>query len=73
MECPAYIRDALRKRADFAERVFELDCMIADWLDKNGVDVDFEDVRGGCEIYVNPHESSNRVLQAIAAKSPLIY
>ena len=68
MECPKYIRDALRKRADFAERVFELDCMIADWLDKNGVDVDFEDVRGGCEIYVNPHESSNRVLQAIEEK-----
>ena len=68
MECPAYIRNALRKRADFAERVFELDCMIADWLDKNGVDVDFEDVRGGCEIYVNPHESSNRVLQAIEEK-----
>lgn len=68
MECPAYIKEALRKRAIYADRVSTLDGIISEWVEKNGIEVDFEDIHGGVEIYVNPYDSSNRVLEAIINK-----
>ena len=32
---------------------------------KNGVEVEGEDIHGGCESYVNPYKSSQRILKAI--------
>ena len=68
MECPKYISEALRKRALYANRLLDLDYMISEFIEKNNIDVDPEDIHGGCEIYVNPDESSQRVLEAIIAK-----
>lgn len=65
MECPKYIREALLRRANHASAFLDLDWMIAEWLEKNGVEVESEDIHGGCESYVNPYESSRRILKAI--------
>ena len=68
MKCPDYIRNALNKRATYADKVAILDGIVADWLEKNGIEVEFEDIHGGVEIYVNPYDSSQRILDAIEAK-----
>lgn len=65
MECPAYIKEALRKRAIYADKVATLDGIISEWVEKHGIEVDYEDIHGGVEIYVNPYDSSERVLSAI--------
>ena len=68
MECPKYIQEALRKRAVYTDKVAVLDGIVSEWVEKNGIEVDYEDIHGGCEIYVNPYDSSQRVLDAIMAK-----
>ena len=68
MECPKYIREALLRRANHASAFLDLDWKIAEWLEKNNIEVDFEDIHGGSESYVNPYESSKRILQAIEEK-----
>ena len=68
MECPKYIQEALRKRAVYADKVAVLDGIISEWCEKNGIEVDYEDIHGGCEIYVNPYDSSQRVFDAIEKK-----
>lgn len=68
MECPKYIREALLRRANHASAFLDLDWTIAEWLEKHGIDVNNEDIHGGCESYVNPYESSKRILKAIEEK-----
>ena len=48
MNCPKYIRDALRARALAAERFNEKDLLISEWIDKNNIEVPLEDYHGGC-------------------------
>jgi hypothetical protein len=69
MECPAYIKEALRKRAIYADKVSTLDGIISEWIEKHEIEVDYEDIHGGVEIYVNPYDSSERVLEAIKNKT----
>ena len=68
MKCPKYISQALDQRAKLASRFMELDYMIAEFLDRNDVFVEDYDIRGGCESYVNPFDSSRRILEAIENK-----
>lgn len=67
MKCPKYIKDALRRRANHATQFTNLDVMIADWLEKQGLldKVELYDICGGCESYVNPDSSSARILELI--------
>ena len=67
MKCPNYIRNALKQRAKCASRFQELDYIIREWLEKNGLydSVESYDICGGCESYVNPDSSSARVLEVI--------
>ena len=67
MTCPNYIKEALRQRANHARRFLELDCMIAEWLEKNHLldNVEDYDIYGGCEAYCNPESSSARILEVI--------
>ena len=68
MECPKYIAEALRKRAYCALNFTSHDVTIARFLEKHGIEVEDYDIYGGCEAYVNPIESSNRIYEAILAK-----
>ena len=44
------------------------DYKLGDWLEKNGVEVGEYDIYGGCEMYVNPWSSADRIKQAIKDK-----
>lgn len=65
MKCPKYIKEALIQRAKCAERFTELDYMISEWLDTHNIEVEEYDICGGCESYVNPFDSSRRIITAI--------
>lgn len=65
MKCPNYIKKAIIKRAKLADQFFDLDCIISEWIDKQGIEVDCADVHGGCESMVNPYDSAQRLLDAI--------
>lgn len=67
MNCPEYIKEALRQRARCARRFLELDCMVAEWLEKNNLldEVEDYDIYGGCEAYCNPEDSSKRIIEVI--------
>ena len=63
MKCPQYIEEALEKRANCAYRFIHYDCIIGEWLEKNGLldKVEMYDIYGGCEAYCNPDDSANRI------------
>lgn len=65
MKVPKYIKQALKSRANHAQRFTHLDCIIAEFLDRYNIPCEEYDIYGGCESYVNPHDSSNRILRAI--------
>ena len=44
------------------------DEVIRKFLERNNIEVEEFDISGGCESYVNPVDSSNRILEAILAK-----
>ena len=71
MKCPQYIKDMLMARAHHAERFSSLDWDVQEWLDKHGIEVVECDICGGCESYVNPRDSSKRIIQAIEDFEPL--
>ena len=71
MKCPQYIKDMLMSRTHHAERFTSLDVDIQEWLDKHGITVEEYDICGGCESYVNPRDSSKRIIQAIEEFEPL--
>lgn len=68
MKCPKYIREALSKRAKCAALFMKWDCVICNFLEKYGIEVESYDVVTGCESYINPFASSNRILEAIERK-----
>ena len=67
MRCPNYIRKALIKRAKCAATFTDLDLEISEWLEKNDLLnlIEDYDIHGGCESYVNPYDSSFRILKVI--------
>lgn len=65
MKCPQYIKDMLMRRARYAEEFTAIDFALGEWLDKHGIEVEEYDIRGGCESYVNPYDSSRRIIEAI--------
>ena len=71
MKCPQYIKDMLMKRAHHAVRFTALDIEVQEWLDKHGIQVEEYDICEGCDSYVNPYESSRRIIQAIEEFDPL--
>ena len=68
MKCPKYIKQALIRRARHAAAFTILDVEIMDFLERNNIVVEEFDICGGCESYVNPFQSSMRILEAIEAK-----
>lgn len=65
MRIPKYIDEALRKRANAACRFMNYDCIVSDFIEKNGIQLDTMHYRLGCESLINPDNSANAVRQAI--------
>lgn len=65
MKIPRYIEESLQIRANSAARALHHDYVVSEFCEKNGIQVDDSDVFGGCEVYVDPYASSERVRQAI--------
>lgn len=68
MQIPKKILSLIEKRAKLASKLWDVNCELDEWLDKHQIDVESEDYRGGVEIFENPYESAERVLEAITKK-----
>lgn len=68
MKIPKYIEKALIKRAKCAGAFVEADCVVSNFLDKHGIEIDNSDYWSGAEALCNPWDSVNRIAEAIAKK-----
>ena len=68
MKRPKYIENLIDRRAGLAVLLNHADHKLGEWLEKNGVNVEEYDIYGGCEMYVNPWNSADRIKQAIKDK-----
>lgn len=51
LKIPKYIEESLQIRANSAARALHHDLIISDFCTKHNIDVEFEDVCEGCEVY----------------------
>ena len=65
MKIPKCVDKLIDRRARLASDLMDVCGELDDWLDKNGIEAEFEDTRGGVEIYTNPYDSAKRIRQAI--------
>ena len=65
MKCPKYVSKLLDKRINSAFNLREADTKLVEWLEKNNIAVEEYDILGGCEMYVNPYNSAERIREAI--------
>lgn len=68
MKIPKYIEKLIERRAELAVLLNYADHKLIGWLEKNGVEVKEYDICSGCEMYINPWDSANRIKQAIKDK-----
>lgn len=67
MRIPKYIDEALRKRVNAAYKFSDYDCIVSDFIEKNGIELDTMHYGLGCESLVNPDNSAEAVQEAILA------
>lgn len=67
MRIPKYIDDALRKRTNAAFDFMDYDCIVSDFIEINGIELDPMHYGLGCESLLNPDSSANAVREAILA------
>lgn len=65
MQIPKYIEKALEQRVKAAEKFNEADYIVSAYLDKMGIEADMWNTHGGANAIVNPHESAERIREAI--------
>lgn len=68
MKIPKYVLDLIVKRRRHTEKAMDVAFSLQEWLDKNEIHVEDYDEIGGTEMFVNPHESARRVMNAILEK-----
>ena len=69
MQIPKRIEKLIEKRIKLAVQLDDVCNELDEWLDKHDIETEFEDSHDGVEIYVNPHDSGERVKDAILEKS----
>lgn len=67
MRIPKYIEEALRKRTNAAYKFMDYDCIVSDFIERNGIELDTMHYGLGCESLVNPDNSAEAVREAILA------
>lgn len=67
MKIPKEISAALRKRTRYAKELNSIDWKISQFIYQNGMEnkVKTYDFAGGCEMYVNPEDSEQRIRKVI--------
>ena len=67
MKIPKYVEKLIERRAKLADDLNSVDNQLTSWLEKNGLldKVEEYDVMTGCEMYVNPYASADRIREAI--------
>ena len=65
MKIPKNIDKALKERTKFAQELLTSMSIVDDWLDAHNVKCEEYDTHTGCEIYVNPYASEQRIREAI--------
>ena len=65
MNLPKYIDEALTKRTKYACKLNDAMNVVDDWLDKHNIECESYDTHTGCEIYINPFSSEQRIREAI--------
>lgn len=65
MNIPGKIEKLIEQRIKYAWSIMRADSKLADWLEGNEIDVEECDIRGGCEMYVNPGAAASRIREAI--------
>ena len=68
MKIPKYIDKLLDRRAKLALGLIDVDFVVSDWIEKNGIEVASEDYLTGVEMYSNPIDSADRIREAILRK-----
>ena len=68
MKIPKYVEKLIVRRCRLAKELNSTDVKLAHFLERNGIEVEEYDIYGGCEMYVNPDSSSERVREAILLK-----
>lgn len=72
MKIPKYIENILNKREQLAYQLNECNVKLDDWLEKNGADLNDEDicdaVISGCMIYAEPTTAKHLVMDYIQNK-----
>lgn len=72
MKIPKYIENILNKREQLAYQLNEYNVKLDDWLEKNGADLNDEDicdaVISGCMIYAEPTTAKDLVIDYIQNK-----
>lgn len=64
---PKYVLEIIDRRVKAAVKLIEADLALCEWLEERGLLDELEtfDYYGGVEMYVNPLDSSKRVLKVI--------
>ena len=67
MKIPKKIEKIIECRAKLAEKLNNKDIELTEWLEKKGLidKVEEYDIMTGCEMYVNPHDSADRIRAVI--------
>lgn len=69
MKIPKYIENALDRRVRAAETLSDMDKIITDFINDNGIEAEECDYLTGVEMYANPCASAERIRKAIKEKS----
>lgn len=67
MKIPKKIEKLIERRAKLATDLTQADCELVEWLDKKNLTdkVEEYDIMTGCEMYVNPRNSAERIRNVI--------
>ena len=67
MKIPKRIEKLIERRAKLASDINYIDGQLTEWLEKKDLvdKVEEYDFMGGCEMYVNPYASADRIREVI--------
>lgn len=68
MVIPDNIEGLISRRAFLASQLMSVDYELSEWLTANEIPVESKDYLTGFEVYLNPHQSAERVREAIRNK-----
>lgn len=68
MKIPKYVQKLIDRRCKLADELAEVSYALDVWLDENGIQCEMYDTHTGVEIYCDPYNSKQRIINAILNK-----